>query len=207
VLKLYRPPVNDLEEAQKRKDQDEVFEFLAILEPSYDSVRSRILLMSELPPLDEVVAILEREETRRIMIGQQSTEQLEVRAFLVAAVVAKPSQYQNPRFNYHQVPRCKHYNKDGHTQEACWHLHPELRPKGPRYGGDQRQGERAGENHYEKKKIFLTEANEGSTQVNHTKGLAQVNHTKGLAQVNQTRGLAQINPSEERAVAQPDQMQ
>jgi hypothetical protein len=207
VLKLYRSPVNDPEEARKRKDQDEVFEFLAILEPGYDSVRSRILLMSELPPLDEVVAMLEREETRRIVIGQQSAKQPEVRAFSVAVVVAKPSQYQNPRFNYHQVPRCKHYNKDGHTQEACWHLHPELRPKGSRYGGDRRQGERADENHYEKKMSFLTEANEGSTQVNHTKGLAQVNHTKGLAQVNQTRGPAQINPSEEKAISQSDQMQ
>jgi hypothetical protein len=137
-LKLYRPPINNPEEAQKREEQDEVFEFLAILEPSYDLARSQILLMSELPPLDEVVAILEREETRRIVMGQQTAEQPEMRAFPVAVVAVKPSQYQNPRSNYHQVPRCRHCNKDGHTQEARWHLHPELRPKGPRYGGDRR---------------------------------------------------------------------
>jgi hypothetical protein len=71
-LKLYKPPMNDLEEAQKREEQDKVFEFLAIFEPSYDSTRSQILLMLELSTLDKVVAMLEREETRRVVMGQQS---------------------------------------------------------------------------------------------------------------------------------------
>jgi hypothetical protein len=91
--------MNDPEETKRREEQDEVFEFLAIFEPSYDSVRSQILLMLELLPLDEVVSMLEREETKRIVMEQQSTEQPEVRAFLVAAV-AESSQYQNPRSNY-----------------------------------------------------------------------------------------------------------
>jgi hypothetical protein len=49
--------------------------------------------MLDLSPLDEVIAMLEREETKRVVMGQQSTKQPEVRAFLVATVAAKPSQY------------------------------------------------------------------------------------------------------------------
>jgi hypothetical protein len=94
--------------------------------------------MAKLSP----VAMLEREETKRVVMGQQLAEQLEVRAISVAVTTAKPPQNQNSRFNSLEVPKCKHFNKDGHTQEACWHLHPELRPKWPRYGEDQRQGER-----------------------------------------------------------------
>jgi hypothetical protein len=75
--------------------------------------------MSDLPPLDEVVAMLEREEIMGVVMGQQSVEQPEVKVFSVAVVIAKPPQNQNPRFNSLEVPRCKHYNKDGHTQEVC----------------------------------------------------------------------------------------
>jgi hypothetical protein len=64
--------MNDLEKAHKRQEQDEVFEFLAILEPNYNSACSQILLMSDLPPLDQVVAMLEKEETRRVVMGHQS---------------------------------------------------------------------------------------------------------------------------------------
>jgi gag-polypeptide of LTR copia-type len=39
-VKLYRPPTSDLEEIQLREEQDEVFRFLASLDPSYEAVIS-----------------------------------------------------------------------------------------------------------------------------------------------------------------------
>jgi hypothetical protein len=57
-LKLYRPPIDNPKKAQRREEQDEVFDFLAIIESSYQSARSQILLMIDLPPLDEAVVML-----------------------------------------------------------------------------------------------------------------------------------------------------
>jgi hypothetical protein len=73
-LKLYRPPIDNPKKAQRREEQDEFFEFLAIIESSYQSARSQILLMIDLPPLDEAVVMLEREEIRRVVMGQKSKE-------------------------------------------------------------------------------------------------------------------------------------
>jgi hypothetical protein len=120
------------------------------------------------------VAMLEREETKRVLMGQQPAEQLEVRAIFVAVTTTKPPQNQNSRFNSLELPKCKHSNKDDHTQEACWHLHPELRPKWPRYGEDRGGGGRdsrnRGGNHNEKKKGLLTETNRlGSDQMTQLK--------------------------------------
>jgi gag-polypeptide of LTR copia-type len=48
-LKMYRPPTSDLEEIQRREEQDDVFRFLASLDSSYKTFRSQILLAYELP--------------------------------------------------------------------------------------------------------------------------------------------------------------
>ena len=52
-LRVYRPPTTDLAEIEKREKQDDVFEFLAGLDSTYEAVRSQILLLAELPSPDE----------------------------------------------------------------------------------------------------------------------------------------------------------
>jgi gag-polypeptide of LTR copia-type len=75
-LKLYRPPTANLEELQQREELDEVFRFLASLDSSYETVRSQILLALDLPSLDDVMARIEGEETRRVVMRSQlSTDQ------------------------------------------------------------------------------------------------------------------------------------
>jgi Retrotransposon gag protein len=63
-IKMYRPPTSDPTEIQLREQQDDIFQFLAILDSNYEAVRSQILLMANLPSVDEVVAMVEREETQ-----------------------------------------------------------------------------------------------------------------------------------------------
>ena len=61
-LRVYRPPTTDLAEIEKREKQDDVFEFLAGLDSTYEAVRSQILLLAELPSPDEVASMIQREE-------------------------------------------------------------------------------------------------------------------------------------------------
>jgi hypothetical protein len=75
-LKLYRSPTSDLQPLTWRKfnreEQDEVFKFLASLDPSYEAVRSHLLLQLELPSLDDVMGRIEGEETKQLVMGSQS---------------------------------------------------------------------------------------------------------------------------------------
>jgi gag-polypeptide of LTR copia-type len=70
-LKLYRPPTVDPEKIQKREEHDEVFRFLASLDSTYESVRSQILLLPDLPSIDDVMGRIEGEEIRRLVMGPQ----------------------------------------------------------------------------------------------------------------------------------------
>jgi hypothetical protein len=69
---MYKPSITDLNEIQKREEQDDIFRFLASLDASYEQARSQILLFSESPSIDEVAAMIEREETRRVVMGAAS---------------------------------------------------------------------------------------------------------------------------------------
>ncbi|XP_078169212.1 uncharacterized protein LOC144563603 [Carex rostrata] len=90
-LRVYRPPTTDLAEIQRREEQDDIFQFLASLDSTYEAVRSQILLLAELPTSDEVAAMVDREETRRAVMVVQSPEKTETKAF---SVTARP----NPSF-------------------------------------------------------------------------------------------------------------
>jgi hypothetical protein len=56
---MYRPPTTEPKNIQLREQQNDIFQFLAILDSSYEAVRSQILLMTDLPSHDEVVAMVE----------------------------------------------------------------------------------------------------------------------------------------------------
>jgi hypothetical protein len=57
-----------------------VFRFLASLDSSYEFVRSQILLLPELPSLDEDMNRVEGEEIRRIVMGSQPLDDPKAKA-------------------------------------------------------------------------------------------------------------------------------
>jgi hypothetical protein len=59
----------DLEELQKRAEQDKIFQFLASLDPSYETLRSQILLSEDLPTFDKVANMVQRLESRRTVMN------------------------------------------------------------------------------------------------------------------------------------------
>jgi hypothetical protein len=92
-LRIYRPLTSHLQEIHKRQQQDDVFIFLACLDSSYEVVRSRILLMHELPSYDEVVAMVEGEETRRAVMSSQPTNNPEAKTFVIQNFAQNPQNH------------------------------------------------------------------------------------------------------------------
>jgi hypothetical protein len=127
---------------------------LASLDSRYEFVRSQILFLPELPSLDDVMGRVEGEETRRVLMTSQPSEDTKAKAMAAAR--------QNPRpvARGDQATWCEYCKKEGHRKDEHWCLYPNLRPKGPKKGGfrvgDQQQGENR-ENREEKRGFFGVE--------------------------------------------------
>jgi gag-polypeptide of LTR copia-type len=135
-LQTYLPPTTDPIEAQKRIEQDLIFTYLRALDSSYETARSQILLLTEMSSFDDVIAIIDQEETRRTLMNPQAPELTENKAFQVqqSNQQIKPS-FVNPSFRDSarqrggpSSERCDHCNRAGHSRDRCWILHPPLRP-------------------------------------------------------------------------------
>jgi hypothetical protein len=163
-LKLYRPPTADLEELQQREKQDEVFRFLASLDSSYETVRSHILLGPELPSLDDAMARIEGEETRRVVMGSQPSTDQENKVFY--------SRYQNPRSEMKgaQAIWCEHCKNKGHRRDECRFLHLHLRPKSTKRQGTDRKGERFSRDERRNFSVEVREEKEIGERVNRVEG-------------------------------------
>ncbi|KAJ1688371.1 hypothetical protein LUZ63_019761 [Rhynchospora breviuscula] len=120
-LKLYQLPTSD-PNMLKEREHAQVYQFLGGLDDSYDAIRAQILLSAELPHLEDVMATIEGEETRRLLMAGGSVNQDRVEA---QAMVAKNP---NPRSGKGDS-WCDNCKKEGHPRDKCWFLHPHLRPK------------------------------------------------------------------------------
>ena len=91
-----------------------MYDFLACLYSLLDEVRSRLLGIKPLPPIDEVVAKVRREEQRKkIMLGPILLTPGE--SF---ALVANDGDTCN-----HKSFWCDHCQKPYHTKATYWRLH------------------------------------------------------------------------------------
>ena len=67
-LSYYVPVSIDPKVIRKRIEQDQIFEMLAGLDSNCKAIGSQILMQSELPSLNEVCALLQKEEKRRAIM-------------------------------------------------------------------------------------------------------------------------------------------
>jgi hypothetical protein len=81
------------------------------------------MFSAELPTLEEAMARLQGEETRREMMGGTSATQEKPEALAMAV-----NKTHNLQPKGRKSKRCDHCRRDGHERSKCWHLHPELRP-------------------------------------------------------------------------------
>jgi hypothetical protein len=56
-------------EAQKRIKQDLIFTYLGALDSGYETTRSQILLSTEILRFNDVIAIIDQQETRRTLMS------------------------------------------------------------------------------------------------------------------------------------------
>jgi hypothetical protein len=61
-----------------------VYQFLTGLDPSYEPIRAQLLLSTETPSFNTVIAILQREETHRKTISQNPTNPSENNSIFLA---------------------------------------------------------------------------------------------------------------------------
>jgi hypothetical protein len=57
-LKLYRPPVTDLNVRREREETDRVYTFIAVLDPTYEPIRAQILLSTKQITFDSVTSLI-----------------------------------------------------------------------------------------------------------------------------------------------------
>ncbi|XP_068483247.1 uncharacterized protein [Phaseolus vulgaris] len=127
-------------------EQDRVYDFLVGLNPEYDQVRIQILGKEKVPGLNEVVAIIRSEESRRgLMLETPTTESSAMKAEGGTTMITnqKKSGFSNIEKKQEEV-WCTYCNKPRHTREKCWKLHgkPPSREWGQKGGPPKREGQR-----------------------------------------------------------------
>jgi hypothetical protein len=91
--------------------------------------------------------MVQREESRRSVMNTQPHEPEETKAFAIRHPKPNPNLSTANRGDLTVLLKCEHYKREGHKEEDCWFLHPELRPRGRGRGGGvnfknfRRQGE------------------------------------------------------------------
>ncbi|XP_078156574.1 uncharacterized protein LOC144552467 [Carex rostrata] len=143
---------------QNKQNQKPITQFFGEIQKQWDEldihqpeVCQQILLGSSLPPLEEIVSLLEQEESRRSAMNSdtQSGDKVENHAFLSSK--QNQTRKPNPRGEMrgaHNTARCDHCKKEGHDHGQCWFLHPHLRPKwwkGDKGAGGADKGEKGRE--------------------------------------------------------------
>ncbi len=98
-------------------ERDRVYDFLVGLNTEFDQVRIQILGKEEVPPLNEVIALVRAEESRRgIMLEPKDLEG--------SAMVAREGNYSAPKGRDSKDNLwCTYCKKPRHTRDRCWKLH------------------------------------------------------------------------------------
>ncbi|KAA0053589.1 UBN2_3 domain-containing protein [Cucumis melo var. makuwa] len=114
---------NDGTQYAKLKEVDRVYDFLAGLNPKFDTICGRILRQRPLPSLMKVCFEVRLEEDCTNAMGVLTTLTIDSAAFS-----ARSSNHDSDKNNGKSIPVCEHYKKQWHTKDQCWKLHG--RPSG-----------------------------------------------------------------------------
>ncbi|GFZ10919.1 hypothetical protein Acr_22g0003170 [Actinidia rufa] len=98
-------------------EQDRVYDFLVGLNPEFDQIRIQILGRQELSSLNEVVAMVRSEESRRSLMLDTPT--IESSAMVAKHIKRDPANVEKRKDGLW----CTYCNKAGHSREKCWKLH------------------------------------------------------------------------------------
>ncbi|XP_061364304.1 uncharacterized protein LOC133307769 [Gastrolobium bilobum] len=151
-LRQYRPTAAAVTDYVTREEQDRVFTLLAGIRPEYESLKRQIFMTSPFPSFTSVCNLIHQEETRtRAMrpMSPAASERIDHSAYhLPAREILLPNAGTSSSSTFISTPtcymghsgpkgrgkrhgsnryHCDHCNKDGHSRERCWLLHPHLK--------------------------------------------------------------------------------
>ncbi|KAL0734178.1 hypothetical protein Bca4012_010388 [Brassica carinata] len=156
-LEMLRPSTTDVDELNKRREQDKVFGLLLTLNPAYQGLIQHLLREESLPELENVCARIQKEQGTIGLFGKKGELALVNQAAQVEqdeapqANKAVQGRYEDRRFN----GDCDHCKKHGHKKSQCWILHPHLKPQNGSGGVSSSKGHE-GEVHNGKSLVAYT---------------------------------------------------
>ncbi|KAL9230687.1 hypothetical protein vseg_006005 [Gypsophila vaccaria] len=115
----------------KRRESDQVREFLMGLEPYYAVVRSNILGIEPLPSIHTVYARLVQEEEVRSFTQRRS----EITSPMAFAAKSTMPQGSNRGVGNRTHLKCTYCSKSGHLEDRCWEKHGFPEGRGPKRPG------------------------------------------------------------------------
>ncbi|KAK9725725.1 hypothetical protein RND81_05G164700 [Saponaria officinalis] len=127
-----------LKKILERDSKEKVMTFLMGLNDGFDTVRSSMLSMDPLPPINKVYSIVQQIESQKmitnILNSAQNSSALAVEN--AALAVNRPSGHNTWNTWRRDAKKqkvdemwCTHCNKSGHVREKCFRLHPEQKIK------------------------------------------------------------------------------
>jgi hypothetical protein len=125
-----------LTELNHMQDTERVFQFLMGLHDSYASIRSQVLAMDPLPPVNNVYSTLHQEEKQHL---------LHIPSFPTESAAMMAPRHLSHRFDSkgrgRGRPKCDYCDRDGHWRTHCYKLngYPSNRPQ-PRGTFDRTSG-------------------------------------------------------------------
>ncbi|XP_026396657.1 uncharacterized protein LOC113291326 [Papaver somniferum] len=102
----------------EHRNRDKVMEFLQGLDDRFVNVRSSVLLMDLIPPINKVYNLVRHEE-KQLHISTSSNVQVENATLFNQR--SEPKYSKGPA-NKKPRPFCNHCNMIGHSREKCWKL-------------------------------------------------------------------------------------
>jgi len=115
-----------LTELNHMQDIERVFQFLMGLYDSYASIRSQVLAMDPLPPVNKVYSTLHQEEKQRL---------LHIPSFSTVSTTMMAPRHLSHHFDSKRRgcgrPKCDYCDRDGHWRTHCYKLngYPSNRPQ------------------------------------------------------------------------------
>jgi hypothetical protein len=123
-LAALNPLTIDLKKLQEKVELDKVYHCLAGLDPSYETVQSQIMLSNDQPSFSSIVALLQREETRCLLMNQTPHLAKPENSSFFTKTAGFKGQAYNPNTNQRgrgeqATDICTHCKNSGHNCDGC----------------------------------------------------------------------------------------
>lgn len=110
---MLRPSTTDPDELDERREQDKVFGLLLTLNPTYNDLIKHILRYGKLPDLEDVCALVQKEQRSLGLFGNKGELSLANQAEAQQANKAVHNKFEERRF----TGNCDHCKRQGHKSQ------------------------------------------------------------------------------------------